>query len=473
LVAVKTPLMAIHFDPTNLSAAMVGDKHGLTQQEVADSQPAAFEALSGFKQSVEKDDYGFPHLPFKTKLIKEIKAYAKSVAGKYDTVCVVGIGGSALGAWALDCGLRGPHPVQKAFSTKNPRLVILDNVDPGFIHSALESMNPAKTLVVPIAKSGATAETMSVFLIVHDWLHAKLGGSKAAGRIAVVTSENTGELKEFAVKYKLVTFHIPKNVGGRFSVLTAVGLVPAALAGLDISAVCKGAAEMTRLCWLENLEENVALKSALLHWLIWTKKKKSIQVAFPYANRLWGAAFWFRQLWAESLGKVKKDKKRVFNVGQTPIAALGATDQHSQVQLYREGPNDKVYSFWAVGKWSESGKIPKAKTGYASFDYLAGQSLSKLIDVERLATAASLTLAQRPNCTFTLDKLDAWHLGALLQMFEFQTAFVGRMLEIDAFDQPGVELGKKFTFALMGREGYDEYKSEYEAYEARRAGVKL
>ena len=468
-----TPPMAIHFDPTNLSATMVGDKHGLTPQEVAAARPAALAALAGFKQSVEKDAYGFPHLPFQAQLIREIRAYAKSVAGKYDTVCVVGIGGSALGAWALDCGLRGPHPVQQAFSAKNPRLVILDNVDPVFIQSALASMNPAKTLVVPIAKSGATAETMSVFLIVHDWLHAKLGGKKAAARIAVVTSEDTGELKAFAVKHKLVTFHIPKNVGGRFSVFTAVGLVPAALAGLDIAGVCKGAAEMTRQCWLPELEENVALKSALLHWLIWTKKKKAIQVAFPYANRLWGAAFWFRQLWAESLGKAENRKQRQVNVGQTPIAALGATDQHSQVQLYREGPNDKVYSFWAVGKWSESGKIPKAKTGYESFDYLAGQSLSKLIDVERLATAASLTLAQRPNCTFTLDKMDAWHLGAMLQMFEFQTAFVGEMLGIDAFNQPGVELGKWFTFALMGRAGYEEYKSKYDDYEAKRAGVKL
>ena len=465
--------MAIHFDPTNLSAAMVGQKHGLTPREVAAAKPAALAALAGFHKSVEKDAYGFPHLPFQTKLIRKILSYAKSVAGKYDTVCVVGIGGSALGAWALDCGLRGPHPVQKAFSAKNPRLVILDNVDPVFVDSALASMNPSKTLVVPIAKSGATAETMSVFLIVHDWLKEKLGGKKAAARIAVVTSEHTGELKQFATEHKIVTFHIPNNVGGRFSVLTAVGLVPAALAGLDIAAVCKGAAAMTKLCWGEDLEENVALKSALLHWLIWTKRNKSIQVAFPYANRLWGAAFWFRQLWAESLGKEQNRKKRIVNVGQTPIAALGATDQHSQVQLYREGPNDKVYSFWAVGKWDEQGKIPKAGTGYESFDYLAGQSLAKLITVERLATAASLTSAQRPNCTFTLDKMDAWHLGALLQMFEFQTAFVGELLDIDAFNQPGVELGKHYTFALMGRTGYDEYKSEFDAYEAKRAGVKL
>lgn len=465
--------MAIHFDPTNLSAAMVGEKHGLTPEEVAAARPAALAALAAFHKRVEDGAYGFPHLPFQTDLIREIATYAQSVAGKYDTVCVVGIGGSALGAWALDCGLRGPHPVQAAFSTSNPRLVILDNVDPVFIQSALASMNPAKTIVVPIAKSGATAETVSAFLIVHDWLKAKLGAKKASARIVVVTSENKGELKELARANGLVTFHIPENVGGRFSVLSAVGLVPAALAGLDIAAVCKGAAAMTAQSWSEDFEENVALKSALLHWLILTKKKKAIQVAFPYANRLWGAAFWFRQLWAESLGKVQSGRKTAVNVGQTPIAALGATDQHSQVQLYREGPNDKVYSFWAVSKWPDSGKIPSDITGYESFDYLAGKSLAKLIDVERRATAASLTSADRPNCTFTLDKLDAWHLGAFLQMFEFQTAFVGQLLNIDAFNQPGVELGKHYTFALMGRKGYDEFKAEFAAYEKKRADVKL
>ena len=465
--------MAIHFDPTNLSAAMVGAKHGLTPEEAAAAQPAGLAALAGLHKRADAGEYGFPHLPFQAALIREVKAYAKSVAGAYDTVCVVGIGGSALGAWALDCGLRGPHPVQAAFSTKNPRLVILDNVDPVFIQSALESMNAAKTIVVPIAKSGSTAETMSTFLIVHEWLKAKLGAKKAAARIVAVTSEGHGDLKKFATANDLVTFHIPENVGGRFSVLSAVGLVPAALAGLDIAGVCKGAADMTALCWKENFDENIALKSALLHWLIWTRRGKTIQVAFPYANRLWGAAFWFRQLWAESLGKANNRKGKLVHTGQTPIAALGATDQHSQVQLYREGPNDKVYSFWAVGKWAAAGRIPKEKTGLEGFDYLAGQSLRKLIDVERLATAAALTTAERPNCTYTLDKLDAWHLGALLQMFEFQTAFCGELLGIDAFDQPGVELGKVFTFGLMGRAGYEEYAARYKAYETQRAGAKL
>jgi glucose-6-phosphate isomerase len=456
--------MKIQFDEKNLLATMVGNPNGLTQDEITKATPAALQALSSFQASSEQQLYGFPHLPFQVDLIKSIVDYAKEVQGNYDTVCVVGIGGSALGAWALDCGLHGPHPVQ---SDSHPRLVILDNVDPMFIEAALDSMSPKKTLVVVIAKSGSTAETMGTFLIVQDWLVQKLG-KKAAQRIAVVTSEGHGDLKTLATQENYRTFHLPENVGGRFSVLSAVGLLPAALIGIDIRKLTKGAAAMTHLCWQKDINENVALRAALLHHLIWTKKNKSIQVAFPYSNRLWGAAFWFRQLWAESLGKAKDRKGKQVNVGQTPVAALGTTDQHSQVQLYMEGPNDKVYSFWGVEKFSAQGKIPKVKTGFASFDYLAGQSLAKLIDAERRATAAALTENGRPNCTYTLEKVDEENLGAFLQLMEFQTAFMGELLNINAFDQEGVELGKKFTFGLMGRNGYEDYKARFQEYEQKR-----
>lgn len=465
--------MSIQYDPTNLSAALVGPAHGLSPEEIEKAAPRAVEALEGFRRSFEDGRYGFPSLPFDTQAISEIDGYAKSVAGKYDTICVVGIGGSALGAWALDCGLRGPHPVQPAHSVKNPRLVILDNVDPVFVRNALASMNPKKTLVVPIAKSGSTAETMATFLVVHSWLKDALGAKKALRHLAVVTSEARGDLKEFAFTNKLPTFHLPDNVGGRFSVLSAVGLLPAALTGVNIKKLCQGAAEMTTRCWSRDLSENLALRSALHQYLIWTLKKKSIHVMFPYANSLWGIAFWFRQLWAESLGKAKNRKGKVVNLGQTPVAALGTTDQHSQVQLYMEGPNDKVFTFLAPAQWDTLGRIGKQKTGYDSFDYLAGQSLAKLIDSERLATAAALTSNGRPNSTITLERVDEAGLGALLQYFEFQTAFMGELLNIDAFDQEGVELGKRFTFGLMGRAGYEMYAEEYRAYEAQRAAVKL
>lgn len=459
--------MRLHFDHTNLTAEMVGEEHGLTRSEIEQSTDRAFAALAAFRQTSESGVYGFVHLPFQTDTLKDILAYAAEVRGSYDTVCLVGIGGSALGAWALDCAVRGPHPVQGAFTTTHPRLVILDNVDPSFISAALDSMNAKKTLVLAIAKSGSTAETVATFLIVREWL-VKAIGKKASQRIAVVTSSNRGDLRSLAMEENYKIFHLPDNVGGRFSVLSAVGLLPAALCGIDVRKLTRGAAGITHDCWQQNLSQNIALRAAYLHWLLLTKKNKTIQVAFPYSNRLWGAAFWFRQLWAESLGKAKSRSGEVVHVGQTPVAALGTTDQHSQVQLYMEGPNDKVITFWAVDRYSNQGKIPRSKTGLEAFDYLSGQSLAKLIDAERRSTAAALTASGRPNCTFTIEKVDEENVGAFLQLMEFETAYMGELLDINAFDQEGVELGKHFTFGLMGRKGFEEYETQFADYEKKK-----
>jgi glucose-6-phosphate isomerase len=463
--------MRIQFDHANLLASVIGEEHGLTPSDLGGNEKAAAGALASFQKSVDEGIYGFPHLPFDTPLLKAIQGYARDQAGSFDTVCVVGIGGSALGLWALDCALRGPHPIQREHGPKFPRIVILDNVDPMFVETALASMKPKRTHVVVIAKSGATAETIATFLIVKEWLEQALG-SRARQRITVVTSAGRGDLKLLATRESYATFHIPENVGGRFSVLSAVGLVPAALAGLNVGKICKGAAAITTQCWSRDLSENVALQAARMHHLVWTKKHKSIQVAFPYSNFLWGTAFWFRQLWAESLGKKHDRQGAVVHRGQTPVAALGTTDQHSQVQLYMEGPNDKVFTFWRIGKYSRPGKIPRGKSGLEGFDYLAGQTLAKLIDAEQRATAAALTEQQRPNCAFALSKVDEETVGAFLQLMMFETAFMGELLDVNAFDQEGVELGKKFTFALMGRLGFDEFGNRFQEYERKRGKAK-
>jgi glucose-6-phosphate isomerase len=461
--------MTIQFDEKNLLAEVVGKGNGISRGELERSQSKALKALKGFRKQSEAELYGFPHLPFQAQVVKSIVQFAGEVRGSYDTVCLVGIGGSALGAWALDCGIRGPHPVQGAHGPDRPRLVILDNVDPSFTESALASMDPRKTLVLAVAKSGGTAETVSTFLIVREWMEQALG-ARHTGRIVAVTTHGKGDLFALAQAQGYRIFAIPENVGGRFSVLTPCGLLPAALIGIDIRKLTRGAAAMTHLCWKENLEENLALKSALCHWLVWTRRDKPIQVAFPYSNHLWGTAFWFRQLWAESLGKAHNRKGETVHTGQTPVAALGTTDQHSQVQLYIEGPNDKVFTFWAVNRFSSAGKIPKRKFNLPAFDSLAGQSLGKLIDAERRSTAAAMVEYGRPNCTVTLDRVDEEHLGAFLQMMEFQTAFMGELLDINAFDQEGVELGKKFTYGLMGRSGFEQYRKQFTAYEKKRRG---
>lgn len=460
--------MKIEFDETNLLARMVGEEHGITPAEWTQHKKRAREALRGVEKLSKSGQIGFPELPGHTGVLRGIRQFVEEVRGSYDTVCVVGIGGSALGAYALDCAIRGPLLVQPPPSKLRPRLVVLDNVDPAFVSAALASMEPRRTLVLVIAKSGGTPETTATFLVVHQWLE-KAFGPKTKKRIAVVTSSGRGDLAELAKREKYRTFDIPENVGGRFSVLSPVGLLPAALIGIDVARLLHGAAAITKTCWERDLKRNLALRSALCHFLLLTLKGKTIQVAFPYSNQLWGIAFWFRQLWAESLGKACRRDGELINTGQTPVAALGTTDQHSQVQLYVEGPNDKAFTFWTVRQYGAVCKIPRRRFGLEAFDYLDGQTLAKLIDVEQRSTAAALVESSRPNCTFELGRIDEEHVGALLQLLEFQTAFMGELLDINAFDQEGVELGKRFTSGLMGRKGYGVYRKRFRDYERKRA----
>ncbi|MBI3698267.1 MAG: glucose-6-phosphate isomerase [Acidobacteria bacterium] len=454
----------IQFDYANLLADLVGAEHGVSRAEIDQNRAAAARAVESFRKKSESGRYGFPHLPFQEKVIDEVRKFAAACKGRFDSICLVGIGGSALGAWALDCALRGPHPVQKEFGRMNPRLVILDNVDPAFLGAALDSMNPKRTLALAITKSGSTAESISTYLVVRAWLHKAVGAKNIARHVAMVTEPESPEgkvsdLLAMARRESCPAFYLPVNVGGRFSVLSPVGLLPAALAGIDIRKLCAGARDMTHLCWKTELDANPALLPALLHWLLLERRSKPIQVAFSYSNLLWGVAFWFRQLWAESLGKNGR--------GQTPVAALGVTDQHSQVQLYLDGPNDKVFTFWTAGG-ARAMKIPRAFSDLASAGYLGGQAMGALFDAERRATAAALAQKQRPNCTFTLPRVDAYHVGAFLQLMEFEVAFMGELMGIDAFDQPGVELGKRLTYALMGRKGFDEYQRQFDDYEKLR-----
>lgn len=453
----------IRFNYDNAMEKVVGAE-GLRVSEL--DERAAKSAVSDFRERVDAGEIGFPNVPEDKDTPAAIAEFAEELRGSIDDVLLVGIGGSALGAYALDVAMRGPHPLQTApnpgdtkrdgtAAAARPRLVVLDNVDPGLVGAALELLNPKRTAVCVVAKSGSTAETLATFLIVREWMLAALG-SRARAQIIAVTDAKKGDLLAIAREEKYPLFFVPENVGGRFSVLTPVGLVPAALMGLDIGKLLRGAREASAICWSEKLKENPALASAVVHHAL-DRRGKAIEVVFAYSSYLWGAAFWYRQLWAESLGKAESRSGRQVAAGQTPVAALGVTDQHSQLQLYIEGPNDKMITFWEVERPRVDVRIPKDLSQYDSCRYLGGKSLGTLFRAERVATEAALTKAGRPNCRWTLPRVEEYSLGAFFQMLEFQTAFAGELYGVNAFDQPGVELGKKMTYGLMGRKGYEEF----------------
>ncbi|MGZ3332440.1 MAG: glucose-6-phosphate isomerase [Gemmatimonadaceae bacterium] len=403
---------------------------------------------------------GFIDLPIDRPLLEQVTKFSAAARGKYDDVVILGIGGSALGPIALRTALRpsGWNMLDEKARSGYPRLQVLDNVDPETIAALLSRLQFARTLFVVTSKSGGTAETMSQFLIVHDRLtSARLDVTK---HLVFVTDPKQGALRPLADRLKVPALDIPPNIGGRFSVLTPVGTLPAALIGIDVKSLLAGAREMAERCDNADLAGNPAGIFAMLQWLSDTKLRKSIAVFMPYSDPLRDFAAWFVQLWAESLGKKRTDGT---SVGSTPLAALGATDQHAQVQLFMEGPADKTVTFVAVKERSADVKIPAGFSDVKELGYLAGHSLGELIDIEQRATAGALARRGRPNMTIHLDRVDAGHVGQLMMLLEVATAYAGQLYGIDAFNQPGVELGKQFAYALLGRPGADAAKKEWES----------
>jgi glucose-6-phosphate isomerase len=344
----------------------------------------------------------------------------------------------------------------------------MDNIDPSTFH-VLDFLRPEKTIFNIITKSGTTAETISQFLIVRKMLEDKLG--KKAVREHLVVTTGDSPLKELAEKEGYSFLPIPENVGGRFSVLTPVGLFPAAMFGVDILELLAGAREMDERCRTPQLWQNPAYLAGALYYLANVKKGLNIAVMMPYCDALFEMAYWFRQLWAESLGKAKNLSGQTVNAGQTPVVALGVTDQHSQLQLYTEGPFDKLITFLVEENIGEKMPIPIQKGQPEWMAYLGGHSLEELINIEAQSTRLALTKAGRSNMCITLPEANAFTIGQLIFLLEVQTVFAGGLYNVNPMDQPGVESGKHYIYGMMGRRGFEdkgrearewlERKSEY------------
>ena len=459
--------MRIRFDYTNMLAEAVGQERGATEQELDEMQGRLTAALDVLQMRRGPKDLAWMDLPYETDTVLDVLAYARDVEGVFDDILLLGIGGSALGVTALQTALLPFYSeYQSPEERKRPRLFVLDNVDPDWVMPALRFLDPERTLCIVTSKSGSTTETMAQFLIARDWLQRALGDG-AACHLVAITDPERGPLREIADREGYRSFPVPKGVGGRFSVLSPVGLVPAALVGIDIQELLAGAAYADRLATVRDLRRNPAGMNAALQHLAYHRGQR-ISVLMPYSQHLRDIAFWFRQLWAESLGKKLNYLGRRVNVGPTPVAALGTTDQHSQIQLYVEGPPDKVINLVGVERFAEEGPIPPARAEEEGIRYLGGHSLAELINVERQATAVALTEAGRPNCTHILPEINPFTVGQFLYLLEMQTAISGLLYAIDAYDQPGVEAGKVATYALLGRPGYESRAMELRAAEAGR-----
>lgn len=450
-------------DYANCRADRVGS-HGLTEADFATARSQLAPIIDQLAAGAEFGGQrwrGLVRDPMRGAHVNAINELANRHRGQVDNLVVLGIGGSALGNIALQQALRpATWNLLPDDRRGGPRLFVLDNVDPEWAGDALDfvaATDPRfeRTLVNVISKSGETAETAAQFLVVEKMLREALG-DRASERIVAVTDPERGTMRSICDREGYATLPVPDGVGGRFSVLSPVGLFSAAMCGIDIDALLDGAATMDDMCMERDALANPA---AMLAWLLieFTRRGKPMHVMMPYANSLYLFADWYRQLWAESLGKrVDRSGNEVF-AGATPIKALGATDQHSQIQLYREGPNDKVVGFLEVENWRRTVDIPG---GFEAppLSYLQGSDLGTLLNAEKRATEFALIESERPSYTLRFESISERSIGAFIQLWQLATAVAGELLDINAFDQPAVETGKQATFGLMGREGYAEWR---------------
>ena len=450
----------LQLDITHLFAESVGKEHGVTSQELAKIRKQLQPVFSSFSEARQHGKYPYLEIPYDDDLISAVMDTVAEFQGQFENLIILGIGGSSLGFGTCVRALLHPfHNLLKPEQRNDhPRVFIMDNVDPKTFLGLLDVIDLEDSLIVVISKSGATAETAAGMLFILDALKKQVE-DHWRDHLVVITDPQSGELRKLALEWKIPILPIHPGIGGRFSVLTPVGLFPCAMVGIDIGEMCAGARAMdARLNSPDPLENPAAALAGFLTHLD-RNKGNPMAVMMPYADGLYAAADWFRQLWAESLGKATTVTGEPTCVGQTPIKALGTTDQHSQVQLYMEGPSDKVFIFLETS-WSQEAKLPAEVPKSPTLDYLASKSLNQLILSEKKATELALTQAHRPNATIIFPETSAYTLGQFFLLWETATVLAGGLLNINPLDQPGVELGKKLTYALMDRPGYEAQKQE-------------
>jgi glucose-6-phosphate isomerase len=441
----------------NATAEAVGEKHGVADKELKQLAPRIKELTKQMADDRKAGKLRYRDLPYDEEMVESVHREVEHFRDRCDVLIVLGIGGSALGNIALQNALNPyTYNLMSDRTRPGPQLFVLDNVDPDQIKAVVELITPKikKTIVNVISKSGETAETASQFILFRDLLQQKLG-KKYKDNILATTDPNGGTLREICKAEGYRTLEVPEGVGGRFSVMSAVGLFSAAMCGIDVDALLAGAADMDKRLKDGDLFKNPAAMIAAIHYIL-NEKGKTITVMMPYSTSLYSCADWFRQLWAESLGKQHGLKRKNVYAGQTPVKALGTTDQHSQVQLYREGPNDKIINFLEVERFSQKLTIPSSMKNIPTLEYLAGANFQTLINSEKVATEYALLESQRPTTTVIFPQISPQTVGQFLCLYEVAVSYMGGLLDINTYDQPAVQLGKDATYALMGKSGFSD-----------------
>jgi glucose-6-phosphate isomerase len=428
----------------------------LTAAELDNLQSKYAEIFQVFQRQLKEKKSPIT-LAFKAaESIVQIKATAKTLKEKYDNVLVIGIGGSALGAKAILQFVKGPFYNLEQHA--EPRIFILDNLDPTLVKKLGDLLDFKKTALIYASKSGSTAETAANFIHFYR-LYQEAGGE--VKDIVIMCDPAENGINRIAKRLGCHLLHIPRDLPGRYSVLSAMGFLPAELAGIDCAQLLAGAETVHQAIIREPLSQNSLFLLGISLFEL-AARGKPIHVLFNYSSLLVEFGLWYMQLWAESLGKRLSLDGEVVRTGTTPLACTGPTDQHSLLQLFKEGPADKIFGFVKVDSVPDAihltGQFPEEK----EYAYFAGHTLAEQLGIEQLATEMSLVRAGNPCYLITLRDHSPNSLGAIFYFYQALVVFSAALAKVNPFDQPGVEEGKVITYSLMNREDYAADRAKYE-----------
>lgn len=437
----------IFFENDNLLSKNFNNKsYGISSDEILKIQPNMEKCFEDVMINRQKEATAYFSLVESPKDIEEIENYANQIAENFENFVVLGIGGSALGARALISGLKGfEYNYNEKIRKFRPKVFIEDSIDPTNFLELMDSIDVSKTMFCVISKSGGTLETTIQLSVAKQKLKQVLGDD-FAGNFCVITSLKDGKLNKWAQHYNIKTFYFDNSLSGRFSVLSAVGLLPAAVCGIDIRKIISGGKAMLERCESCSLQ-NPALYGATMQKIA-MDKGVNISFVMPYADNLKVLVEWYCQIWAESLGKTKVENGRTIRVGQTPVRANGTVDQHSQLQLCLEGPFDKLITFIRVNNFKKDIIIPSTDFEIMP-ENVAGKKLSQILNASQISTAKALLDCGRLNRTIVLDEINEYSMGELLMFFMVETSFMAGYLKINCYNQPSVELIKQNIKLLL------------------------
>jgi glucose-6-phosphate isomerase len=414
-------------------------------------------------------DHGDFRVPTDRRTIALILEHAREVRSEFDTLVVLGIGGSILGTRALCSAVcppfQGCHP---SSGDEGARLIFADNLDPRTLGAILDEVDLHKTAFNVVSKSGETAETMSQFLVVRERLLKVLGGVDYSRHVVITTDAETGARRQIVNDEGFRSLSIPPEARGHLAVFSTVGLFPAAVAGIDVHALVAGAHHMEEQCRTAQPSENPAMLLAATHYLAHTRKGRTTQVVMPYADSLRAVGEWYARFWAETLARTQDRDGRPIVCGQTTVPAVGATDQHSLLQLLVDGPDDKIVTFIQVDDFGPRVEVPSGYSDLEDVGYLGGHALGELLNLEQRATEVMLGRRGRPSATIRIPAVNAYTVGQLMQLLARTTLSAAALYRVEPWSHPALEESRRLAWAMAGRKGFEELRSEVEAWMQKR-----